>query len=222
MIRAILFDLGKVIIPFDFKRGYDRMAPHCNYAAAEIPERLRTCDLVHRFESGQIEPRNFVSELCSILELRCDYDEFREIWGSIFLPETLIPESLLEALRARYRLVLLSNTNALHFELVEQQYPLLRHFHEHVLSYRVGAMKPSPKIFEAAVRAARCEPEECFFTDDIAAYVEGARQYGIDAVQFQTREQIEDELRKRGVEWDLTATGAPPDRPVRSSEQDRG
>jgi glucose-1-phosphatase len=65
----------------------------------------------------------------------------------------------------------------------------------------VGAMKPSPKIYQAAIEAAQCAPEECFFTDDIPAYVEAAREHGIDAVQFQSCEQIQRELRTRGVEW---------------------
>jgi glucose-1-phosphatase len=201
MIRTLIFDLGKVIIPFDFQRGYERMAPLCGYSPEQIPERLRSTDLVQRFESGQMQPRDFVRELSGILELDCGYDDFREIWGSIFLPDTLIPDTMLEALRQRYRLVLLSNTNQLHFEIVEPAYPILRHFDEKVLSYKVGAMKPSPVIYRAAIEAARCRPEECFFTDDIAAYVEGARQQGIDAVQFQSCDQIERELRARGVTW---------------------
>ena len=56
MIKTIIFDLGKVIVPFDFQRGYDRMAPLCSYPAADIPARIGSCDLVTRFESGQVEP----------------------------------------------------------------------------------------------------------------------------------------------------------------------
>ncbi len=201
MIKTIIFDLGKVIIPFDFQRGYDRMAPLCGYAASHIPDRLRSCDLVARFESGQVEPEMFVKELSELLDLKVDYAEFREIWSSIFLPHTLIPESLIEALKRRYRLVLLSNTNAIHWEMVSQRYPLLKHFDEYVLSYRVGALKPAPKIYREAIRAGQCRPEECFFTDDIAAYVEGARQECFEGVQFECREQIESELNLRGVHW---------------------
>src|SRR5215203_3384505 len=105
MIKTIIFDLGKVIVPFDFQRGYDRMAPFCRYTAEEIPERLRQCDLVTRFEEGQVAPEDFVRELSSILELQVEYDDFREIWSSIFLPETLIPESLVAALKKKYRLL---------------------------------------------------------------------------------------------------------------------
>jgi putative hydrolase of the HAD superfamily len=62
-------------------------------------------------------------------------------------------------------------------------------------------MKPQPAIYAKAVEAARCLPGECFFTDDIPEYVEGARQFGIDAVQFESAAQIEAELRKR-ISWD--------------------
>jgi putative hydrolase of the HAD superfamily len=202
MIKTIIFDMGKVIIPFDFQRGYDRMAPLCGYAAAEIPERLRSCDLVTRFESGQVEPEAFVEEISRVLDLKVGYDEFCSLWSAIFLPDPLVPDEFLARLRERYRLVLLSNTNAIHYDMVSRQYPILQRFHEHVLSHRVGAIKPSPKMYAAAVRAAGCEPAECFFTDDIPDYVEGARNYGIDAVRFENAEQIQRELRSRGVHWD--------------------
>jgi FMN phosphatase YigB (HAD superfamily) len=197
MIRTIIFDLGNVIVPFDFRRGYARLETFCRYPAEEIPRRLRSTDLVTRFESGRIERQAFVAELCQVLELDMTYDQFCEIWTSIFLPETLIPEDFLQRLKANYRLLLLSNTNAIHFEMVERHYPLLRHFDRYVLSYQVGALKPSALIYEAALRQAQCNPEECFFTDDILAYVEGARGHGIDAVQFESFAQLQEEMRVR-------------------------
>jgi glucose-1-phosphatase len=201
MIKTIIFDLGKVIVPFDFQRAYERMAPLCAYPAGEIPKRIGTCDLVTRFESGQVEPAVFVEQLSELLELKVNYAEFSAIWSTIFRPETLIPESFISALKKRYRLVLLSNTNAIHWAMLERSYPLLQLFDRHVLSFRVGALKPDPKIYRAAIDAAECEADECFFTDDIQAYVEAARAHGIDAVQFQSGDQIQQELKSRGVQW---------------------
>ena len=201
MIKTIIFDLGRVIVPFDFKRAYTKLAPLCKYSPEEIPARLRTNDLVNRFECGQVEPEAFVKEFSTALEFEAAYDQFCEIWSSIFLPETLVPDEMLAALKARYRLLLLSNTNAIHFQMIENAYPILRHFDHYVLSYKVGAMKPSPLIYAEAIRNAHCEPHECFFTDDIPDYVEGARLAGIDAVQFQNADQIARELRNRGVSW---------------------
>ena len=202
MIKAVIFDLGKTVIPFDFQRAYASIERVCAYKAADIPQRLGTTDLVTRFEEGLVEPRDFVQQLSAILEADVSYDEFCRIWSSIFLPETLLPESLIESLRKRHRVLLLSNTNAIHFPMVRDAYPILRHFDDYILSYEVKAMKPSPAIYQAAVEKAGCRPEECFFTDDIAAYVEGARQQGLDAVQFVSREQLEAELKARGVLWE--------------------
>jgi HAD superfamily hydrolase (TIGR01509 family) len=201
MIETIIFDLGGVIVPFDFRRSYAALEGRSPYRAEEIPKRIATTDLVTRFETGRIEPEDFVRQLTALLEVELTYEEFRELWSCIFLPHTLIPESLLAALRARYRLLLLSNTNAIHFEMLRERYPLLDHFESYVLSYEVGALKPSPLIYTEALARAGCSAERCFFTDDIPAYVEGARRLGIDAVQFHDAEQLQREMRDRGIEW---------------------
>jgi putative hydrolase of the HAD superfamily len=199
MIKTVIFDLGRVIVPFDFRRGYLQLEALCGIPAAEIPKRIAPTGLVQLFESGQIEAKPFVAQLAAHLGLDISYQRFCEIWMSIFLPDTLIPEDLLETIAKTHRLVLLSNTNSIHFEGIRAQYPLLRHFHGFVLSYQVGAMKPSPAIYRKAIEVAKCAPNECFFTDDIAEYVEGAKRMGIDAVQFESAAQIREELRRRGV-----------------------
>jgi glucose-1-phosphatase len=197
VIKTIFFDLGNVIIPFDFKRAYSRLQPLCDYPATEIPARMRGTDLVSRFESGQIAPEQFVKEFSALLELRINYDEFCELWTSVFLPEPLIQDSLLANLGDRYPLMILSNTNPIHFHMLQANYPLLRHFDHCVLSYEVGALKPYAEIYEKAIARAGCDAAECFFTDDLAVNVEAARKHGMDAVQFQSAAQLEEELKAR-------------------------
>src|ERR1051325_11814740 len=102
MHKAIIFDLGKVIVHFDFKRGYRQLAGLCPYPAAEIPKRLMGTGLVERFETGLLEPRDFVEQLTRTLELRVDYDRFCQIWSSIF-GHTLVPNHVLAGLAAKYR-----------------------------------------------------------------------------------------------------------------------
>jgi putative hydrolase of the HAD superfamily len=200
--KTVIFDLGKVIVPFDFQRGYEAMRLHCGLSPADIQSRIRETGLVGPFESGQVDASDFVEQLTRALGMNMPYDDFCQMWNVVFLPETLVKEEMVEGLKKRYRLVLLSNTNSIHFEMIRDRYPILRHFDEYVLSYRVGALKPSRRIYEAAVEKAQCEPHECFFTDDIPEYVEGARRAGIDAVQFQSAAQLEDEFRKRGIQWE--------------------
>ena len=199
--KAVIFDLGRVLVHFDFKRGYRALEGLCPHEAAAIPKLLSGTGLVERFETGLIEPRDFVGEMSRILDLRVDYDQFCDIWSCIFT-DTLVPESMLEGLKSRYRLLLLSNTNAIHFEMIRRTYPMLRHFDDLILSYEVKAMKPQPEIYRAAIEKAGCRPEECFYTDDIEAYVEGGRAMGIDAVQFQGAERLKEELAARNIRWE--------------------
>jgi len=201
LIKAILFDLGNTIVPFDFSRVYARLEKLCPFPAAEIPKRLATTDLVVRLETGAISSEDFVARLCAELEVTMTYAEFCELWSGIFLAEPLVPEPLLAALEQRYRLVLVSNTNAIHFEMILASYPLLRHFHDHVVSYRVGAAKPSPEIYHEAIARAGCGAGECLFVDDLAYCVEGARKAGMRAVRFESLSQLERDLRANGVEW---------------------
>lgn len=199
MIRSLIFDLGRVIVPFDFRRGYARMSERCRLPPDEIRARLVSDGLVREFECGRMDGHEFHRRVARLLESEVGFDEFREIWFSVFLPETLIPDGLLKELHSRCRTVLLSNTNAIHFEMIRERYPILRHFDAFVLSYEAGAMKPEPRIYEMAVKAAGCAPQECFFTDDIPEYVEGALRMGIDAVLFEGAAKLEQELRVRGV-----------------------
>lgn len=201
LIKTVIFDLGKVILPFELQRGYAALQPHCSLPLEEMPRRISAAGIVPPFEEGRISPQDFVRQLSGALGIDIEYDRFCELWSSIFLPDPLLPESLLEGIARRYRLLLLSNTNAIHFEMIRRTYPILRHFHEFVLSYEVGAMKPDPRIYAAALERAGCLPEECFFTDDMQPFVEAARQAGIDAVQFRNPAQLERDLRARGIQW---------------------
>jgi glucose-1-phosphatase len=196
----LIFDLGGVIVPLDFARGYSVIERICPFTAKDIPARIGATDLVRRFETGKVGPLPFFHELSELLGLQIGYDEFREVWSSIFVPGPLLPDSLFADLKARgYRLVLLSNTNAIHYEIARDRYSPLKYFDDAALSFEIGAMKPSPEIYAAAIEKAGCAPEECFFTDDIEAYVAGARRAGMDAVQFRSPEQLTQELRARGI-----------------------
>jgi glucose-1-phosphatase len=199
VIKTILFDLGNVMIPFDFKLAYARMAELCACRIEEISPRIRATGLVGPFEKGEIAAEPFVRELSAALNVNVSYQEFCNWWSSVFLKETLVSEALLAGLGSKYRMLVLSNTNPIHFAMVKEAYPLLRHFDDYVLSYEVKAVKPEEKIYKEAIARAQCSPGECFFTDDLTVNVEAARQQGMDAVQFLSAEQLEGELRARGL-----------------------
>ena len=201
MIKTIILDLGNVIVPLDFPAAYRAIAPRCGMAPADVPKRLGATDLVPRLESGDLDPLEFYRQVSALLGLHVSFEEFADAWSTIFVRETFVPEQMLVRLRERYRLLLLSNTNAIHIPFLRANYPLLRHFHHQILSHEVRALKPDSAIYRSALEHAVGAPEECFFTDDILKYVEGARTHGIQAEQFLGLEKLENDLRSRGVDW---------------------
>ncbi len=197
--RTLIFDLGGVILPLDFARGYAAIAPACGLPVEEIPKRIAATGLIEPFETGRIEAREFARRVSEALGLKLSYEEFCRVWSAIFPQETLIREELFATLAGRYRLLMLSNTNEIHFDYIRKNYSFVRHFNGFVVSYEVGAMKPAAEIYRAAIERAQCPPEECFFTDDVAENVTAARRHGIDAVVFRSEEQLREELRRRGI-----------------------
>jgi putative hydrolase of the HAD superfamily len=189
-----------VLVPFDFSRAYHAMSLRCGLGPEELRERIKRLGIVGPFESGAMDEHEFRRQVLAELGVEMDHEEFCEIWYTIFLPDPLITEAMVKRVRAQRRTVLLSNTNSIHFRLLERDYPILAHFDARVLSYEVKAMKPDPRIYAAAIEAAQCRAEECFFSDDIPAYVDAARALAIDAVVFESAEQIARELRARGLE----------------------
>lgn len=100
---------------------------------------------------------------------------------------------ILELLKHSYKLILLSNSH--NFETVVLDNFKIRHlFDVVVFSYDVGLLKPDRKIFEIAASQAQVQLPECLLVDDLPEYIEKAREYGMQAVQFKNQEQLRRDL----------------------------
>jgi putative hydrolase of the HAD superfamily len=169
-VKTIIFDLGRTLVPFSL----EPLRPQLNQ-----PD---VAELCRSFESGRIAPQAFPGELCRLTAMPAG--DFEPWWNAIFEPEWLVPQEYVRGLLSRYRVGLLSNTNALHFEYLRREHPLLEEFDFHILSHEVGAAKPEPLIYEAAEAGACCAPEEILYFDDVAEFVAAARRRRWQAHQF--------------------------------------
>jgi FMN phosphatase YigB (HAD superfamily) len=199
MVKALIFDLGRVLVNVDFEMGYSRMAKLSGLPVEEVRDRLQASRLAYAFESGLMPSEEFAARVCELMGVSPSFEEFADIWYSVFHQGPIVPEEFIAGLHERYRLVLLSNTNALHYELLERRLPVLKHFDAYTLSYQLGAQKPAPIIYRDAVVKARCEPGECFYTDDINDYIDAARAAGIQAAQFRGLSRLKADLFAAGV-----------------------
>ena len=177
MIKTLIFDLGKVIVPFELDNQMKILETVGDFKSVEIRTKIFALEELILFETGVIPAAELFEVLKRTLGLRMNFAEFVTAWNSIFSPEPIISETLIERLSRRYRLIILSDTNELHFDFIRRNFPILRFFDDFVLSYKVGFVKPSPEIYRAAVETAGCAADECFFTDDKAANVAGAIEF---------------------------------------------
>ncbi len=199
MIRAIIFDLGKVIAAFDFEIGFKTISRFCKYSIDEIREKIMTSPEIYLYETGKITSREFFDKINRRLALTLTREQFFAVWNSIFAAETILPESIFAELSAKYRLVMLSDTNESHIKFLRPKLPHFKHFDAFVFSYEIGELKPSAKMFAVAVEKAECAANECLFVDDKAVNVEGAIAYGLEAFQFLSAKEFENELKLRDL-----------------------
>lgn len=197
-IRTCLFDMGNVLLFFSHERMCAQMGRLCGRTAGQIWEAVMDSGLQARFECGLPEAE-YHRQFEDAAGARVGFDALIEAHCDIFRPNAAIVP-VVDALRAGgVRLVLLSNTDRLHFEFCRRQFDILSRFDAFVASCAVGAMKPSEAIYRAALDAIECEPRECFYTDDIAGYVERGRQFGLDGETYASVEKLVSDLRNRGV-----------------------
>lgn len=199
VIKTFIFDLGKVIVNFDHSRIVSRIEQFCDFSGVEIHQNIFANSAISEYEIGKLSSVEFFEQLRQSFNLQMSFDDFDSAWNCTFEIEPILSENLIKSLAAKYRLLILSDTNELHFRYIKANFPILKYFDDFVLSYEVGVAKPSPEIFKIAVEKANCSPAECFFTDDREINVAGAKSVGINAVQFVSSAQFEDFLQKQGL-----------------------
>lgn len=206
-MQFLFFDLGNVLLSFSHERMCEQMAAvaHVDVAAVQRvllgdPHATGPDSLQWRLERGEINVNEAFEEFCQTLGVRPERAALYQAGSDIFAP---IPGSVALVQRlaaAGNRLGVLSNTNPLDWEFVTTRYAFLqRDFETAVLSFEVRAMKPERAIFDEAIARAGVAADEIFFVDDRPEHVRGARDAGIDAVQFTTTEELEAELVRRNV-----------------------
>lgn len=199
-IEALLFDLGKVLIDFNFETGVQALHASCSISRERFEEVLWDEAWIRRYERGEISTGQFHTYLCETASLRMGLVEFCRTWSSVFLPDPIVSEDLLATLKRNYPLILVSNTNEAHIEFIRSKYRVFGYFDRHVFSYQVGSLKPDRKIFEHAIAASGCLPEALFFTDDREENIFAARQLGIRGHRFETELKLVEALQGAGVE----------------------
>ncbi len=198
-IRAVIFDLGRVLIGLDLSRGLFAQLTdaHTEEADAAI-ERLLSDEAYVRFLSGKIDPQGFHRLFCERTGLQMAYDRFVDQWCEIFVPMPGM-EQLLAEVAASLPVGLLSDTDPLHWRHVLRCNPWLNGIEKPTLSFATGLLKPDPGCYRTAADNVGQPPAGCLFIDDLERNVLGARAAGMQALRFEGAEKLRRQLEAQGV-----------------------
>lgn len=199
-IKAIIFDLGNVLIDFDHRLAAEKLCKFTDKTVEEMFDLFFDSELTALFEEGKISGLQFFSRVKEMLNLRLGYDEFVPIWNQIFFftEKNLTVYNLACNLKNRYKIALLSNINILHFEYVKKTLPVLNTF-QMITSFELGLRKPQSQIYQKALEILGVSPGDCFYTDDRPELIESAKGLGIKGFVFRDSEQLKKDLQGAGI-----------------------
>ena len=173
---TFLFDIGRVLLDFDFESSLARLLPpDCPDSHERL---LRLLERKDDFEAGMIDPESYMNWALGVLGSDATPEQFRHAWQHIFTPNEPMWQSVRQLSAAGHRLILFSNTNAIHCPWVFEEYPEFSLFHGAVLSFETGHIKPQPPIYHHAVDAHGLDPQSTLYIDDLPENIATGREFG--------------------------------------------
>ena len=197
--RSVIFDLGKVLVDFDWTAAARRIAARTRLSPAQLLAAMVEAPLMVEYEKGLLTTAQVYAAVRQLTGFDGTLAEFSEFFADIF---TEMPEmtALHAAVRARgVPTFILSNTNTLAFEHIRRHFPFFANFDGYVLSYEHGAMKPEPRLYEVAEQMSGRRGAEILFIDDRPENVAAAIARGWQAILQQSPKLTRAEFRRLGL-----------------------
>jgi HAD superfamily hydrolase (TIGR01509 family) len=162
----IVFDLGKVLLDFDYSLAGRRIAARADLSPADVQKFLDHSPLLYRFETGLMTQREFFEEIRRHTGFRGSFEEFAGYFADIFWEIPPMVELHATLRRQGVPTYIFSNTNELAIGHIRRNFPFYANFDGHILSYEVRAMKPDAKIYEALEKMAGRRGADVLYLDD--------------------------------------------------------
>jgi len=180
-MRALLFDIGNVLVTFDLRRGISRLAERSPLSQQAIVEVITP--LKEPFESGRMSEAEFVFRSMDGADFNGTKEDFLDIWCDIFTlnePMALTLATLPQKLPA----YLFSNTNGPHLRFLLERFAIFKHFDGGIYSHEAQCMKPADGMYEQAIVRFELDPAQTFYADDLPANIATGRRLGFVSYQY--------------------------------------
>lgn len=202
-LNTIIFDIGRVLIRVDLQRALEGLSAGISLSPQEVWAAIQHDPRWLDWQQGRISPRDWHLQLTKRLATPLSFEQFTAAWNQSLDPQPIHDLTFFEGLSKKYRLGLLSNTDAIHVAKLESTYDFFRFFPPSVRTYSCVAAvcKPDPLIYREALRACKARAEETLYIDDIPEFVEAAKRLGMSGITFVSAEQLYADMRSLGVSW---------------------
>jgi glucose-1-phosphatase len=186
-IKNIVFDFGGVLLDLEPSKTFEGLVAlmgNQNVSAKELYYKHKT--LFDGYEKGEIIMENFLWHLQSMCAAVPDAPELLKAWNAMLLGWHPSKLKLLEDVKTKYQIFLLSNTNEIHINWVRRDLKRnhnitdfeKRFFVKAYYSYEINMRKPDAEIFDFVIADSKLDPRETLLIDDNAENIEAARQCG--------------------------------------------
>lgn len=189
-VDFLIFDLGNVIIDIDYNHTFQLIKSLVPETYHHKVDQFYQTDFHKDYEKGLIDSPAFRNEVRNYFEQSWTDSEVDQLWNSLLGKIPAYRLDLVRKLKKNYRVGVLSNTNEIHIqgvnELLKTEYGMDNFdsiFDRVFYSHEMGLAKPSEEIYRKMVSELGITPEKVLFFDDLKANVDGAKAIGINAVQ---------------------------------------
>ena len=196
-IKSVIFDLGGVIYDVDYHKTINAFKALGMDRFEEIYAKAGQSDLFNDLEEGKISRAVFVERIKNLSRHDMTSSQIFNAWNAMllgFMPDAL---ACLRRLRSTYRIFLLSNTNEIHIQEIENRVgkaffsDFCSLFENVYLSHELGLRKPHPEVFKHILNEQGLKANETFFIDDSIQHVEGAIKAGLYAHHLKDDQKID-------------------------------
>ena len=189
MNPVVVFDLGKVLVDFDYSIAARKVAARSTKSLQDLASFLSASPLLIQYERGEVNRQEFFEQIRDAIGFHGDLAEFGGYFADIF---TEIPPMIAlhaELRRRGFKTYIFSNTNDLAIEHVERNFPFFKNFDGYIYSYEVGTMKPDAKIYAAMEELCGRKGQDIIYLDDRSENIQAGLARGWKAFVHETPEK---------------------------------
>ncbi len=181
MKRAFLFDIGNVLVHFDFSEAAQKLAQQSEASADEVLMLLSP--FKDDLESGRMSDADFITQAIARIGFRDSRAEFTRVWSDIFTenPPML---ALVQQLAGKHPLYLFSNTSGLHKDWLFERFKIFSLFDDGIYSYEAGCAKPREEFYLEAIRRFDLTPSQTIYIDDLQENIATAQRLGFQCHHY--------------------------------------